>query len=403
MERNEDARPLIMHVVYRFYAGGLENGLVNIINQMPTEAVRHVIVCLTDHDDFIERIKVPVEVIDLHKKAGFDWGCSYRFFKLVRQIRPDIVHSRNLAALEYQLPAWLATRPLSCHGEHGWDVSDLTGRLKYRLIRRFYSYWVDAYIALSKHTYQYLVERVNIPPAKVMQICNGVNTDVFSPAGKPNLLPPDQVDQDCFVIGTVGRLAQVKNQLLLLQAFASLLDNPAGDGKKVRLLIIGSGECEPSLKQFVREHHLEQFVFFMGQQEDINKWLQYMDLFVLPSLAEGICNTILEAMAAGKAVIATDVGGNGELVVDGETGTLVESQNCAELERAMLAYLLRPAMLAKHAQAARERAVAEFSLPVMVGKYSRFYRDLLAQHPHAKRLPSDDLTDVNNGSNIQHK
>ncbi len=402
MDCSEDVRPLIMHVVYRFYAGGLENGLVNIINHMPRDTVRHVIVCLTDHDDFIERIKVPVEIIDLHKKPGFDWGCYYHFYKLVKQLRPDIVHSRNLAALEYQLPAWLAIRPLACHGEHGWDVADLTGRLKYRLIRWFYSHWVDAYIALSKHTLNYLVEQVKIPRAKVSHICNGVNTYAFMPAARPNLLPSDKVDSDCFVIGTVGRLALVKNQLLLLQAFASLLDNPAGDGKKIRLLIIGAGECETSLKSFVEEHHLEQFVFFMGQQQDINKWLQYMDLFVLPSLAEGICNTILEAMAAGKAVIATDVGGNGELVVDGETGTLIESQNCAELERAMLAYILRPAMLAKHAKAARERALAEFSLPVMVEKYSRFYHELLAQHQHVKSLPYEDLTSLSKSPKSRH-
>ncbi|MCE0556612.1 MULTISPECIES: TIGR03088 family PEP-CTERM/XrtA system glycosyltransferase [unclassified Motilimonas] len=388
MKMDNDARPLIMHVVYRFYAGGLENGMVNILNQMPTDKVRHIIVCLTDHDDFIERIKVPVEVVDLHKKPGMDWSCYWRFMQLVKRHQPDIVHSRNLAALEYQLPAWCATRPLACHGEHGWDVTDLTGgSLKYRFIRWLYSHWVDAYIALSKHTLDYLIQGVGIGRHKISHICNGVDTERFQPAAKHLILPEELVDKDCFVIGTVGRLALVKNQLLLLRAFSSLLDNPASDGKKVRLLIIGSGECEEMLKAFVAEHHLTQFVIFLGQQDDINKWLHCMDLFVLPSLGEGICNTILEAMAAGKTVVATDVGGNAELVVDGKTGTLVESDNDADLERAMLNYLLRPTLLLKHAEAARLRVEHEFSLSAMVAKYTRFYHDLLAQHHHPKSLP----------------
>ena len=388
MTKDNDARPLIMHLVYRFYAGGLENGMVNIINQMPCDKVRHVIVCLTDHDAFIERIKVPIEVVDLHKKPGTDWSCYWRLMQLVKQYRPDIVHSRNLAALEYQVPAWLASRPLACHGEHGWDVSDLNGgSLKYRFVRWLYSHWVDAYIALSRHTLDYLTQGVGICQHKISHICNGVDTERFHPGAKLQLLPEDKIDKDCFVIGTVGRLALVKNQLLLLRAFASLLDNPASDGKKIRLLMIGSGECEAALKQFVEMQHLGQFVTFLGQQEDINKWLHCMDLFVLPSLSEGICNTILEAMAAGKAVVATDVGGNSELVVDGETGTLVESDNDAELERAMLNYLLRPTLLLKHGEAARLRVEQEFSLPVMVAKYTRFYHDLLAQHHHPKSLP----------------
>ena len=130
------ANPLIAHVIYRLGIGGLENGLVNLINRLPESRYRHVIISLTDVSDFKQRIKrQDVGCIALNKRAGNDVMMLWRLWRLFRRLRPSSVHSRNLAALEAQFPAWLAGVPCRIHGEHGRDVSDMDGfSKKYRWI-----------------------------------------------------------------------------------------------------------------------------------------------------------------------------------------------------------------------------------------------------------------------------
>ena len=114
--------PLIVHVIYRLGVGGLENGLVNLINRLPESQYRHTIVSLTDVSDFQQRIRRDnVSCLALHKRPGNDIGMLWKLWRLFRELRPAIVHSRNLAALEAQLPAWLAGVPCRVHGEHGPD------------------------------------------------------------------------------------------------------------------------------------------------------------------------------------------------------------------------------------------------------------------------------------------
>ncbi len=379
MENRPDSRPLILHLVYRFSAGGLENGLVNIINNLPDKMFRHAIVCLTQHDAFIERIKTDIQVYDLYKKPGNDFSIYWKVWRLCRRLKPTIVHTRNLASLEMQLFAWIAGCQLRCHGEHGWDIADLYGgERKYRYFRRFLSPLISAYVALSKHTALYLTQGAGIPKNKLNHIYNGVDTHKFRPQVKRPHLAPVFSDQNCFVIGTVGRLAKVKNQQLLIRAFASLLDNPATYSKKLRLVIVGDGECKDELRELVDRKNLQQFVYFAGNQDQVQSWLNNFDLFVLPSLAEGVCNTILEAMACSTAVVATNVGGNGELVVTGETGMLVQSNHREQMELAMLHYILRPQLLSLHGESGRKRVERFFSLENMVSGYLAFYQKLLA-------------------------
>ena len=123
-----DARPLIAHVVYRFDVGGLENGLVNLLNRLPRERFRHVVVSLTDVTDFRRRVvRDDVEYVALHKSPGHGVRLYRRLYRLFRRLDPQIVHTRNLAALEATVPAWFARVPVRIHGEHGRDVNDLRG------------------------------------------------------------------------------------------------------------------------------------------------------------------------------------------------------------------------------------------------------------------------------------
>lgn len=184
MSAETDPRPLIAHVMYRFDIGGLENGVVNLINHMPGEAFRHVVISLTEITDFRKRIaRDDVEFIALAKPAGHVLWIYPQLFRLFRRLRPAIVHSRNLAAMEVVVPALLASVPVRIHSEHGRDVDDLDGSSKkHQWLRRIYAPFVTQFIALSKDLENYLTSRVGVRKDKVVQIYNGVDTGRFYPA-----------------------------------------------------------------------------------------------------------------------------------------------------------------------------------------------------------------------------
>jgi len=176
-----DPRPLIAHVVYRFDIGGLENGVVNLINHLPVEAYRHVVIALTEVTDFRQRITRPdVECIALDKPPGQTFKLYPRLYRLFRELRPAIVHTRNLAALECTVPAWAAGVPVRIHGEHGREGSDLDGSSrKYRWIRRAYRPFVSRYIALSQELAGYLRDSVGVEAQRLERIYNGVDAEKF--------------------------------------------------------------------------------------------------------------------------------------------------------------------------------------------------------------------------------
>src|ERR1035437_2718619 len=164
MDTDTTQPPLIVHIIYRLGIGGLENGLINLINQLPADTYRHAIVSLKDSTDFRKRLtRSDVDIYQLNKKEGQDWGSFLRLYKLLKQIKPTIVHTRNLATIEYQVPAWLAGVKHRVHGEHGWDVFDPDGsNIKYQWVRRLLNPLIQRFIPLSKHLESYLTEKIKV-------------------------------------------------------------------------------------------------------------------------------------------------------------------------------------------------------------------------------------------------
>lgn len=375
---NGDRRPLVAHVIYRLGVGGLENGVVNLVNRLPEARFRHAIVCLTDYTDFRRRIARPdVSVHAIHKGPGHDPGAWLRLYRLFRMLRPAVVHTRNLGCLEALLPAWLAGVPARVHGEHGWDVFDPDGRSrKYRLLRRLHSPLVDRYVPLSRELETYLVDAVGIPPARLTRIYNGVDTARFHP-GDGAGLPAGFASPDSLVIGTVGRMHGVKDQRNLAQAFVELARLVPTQAARLRLVLIGDGPLRAECQALLARAGLAEQAWLPGSRDDVPGLLRALDLFVLPSQAEGISNTILEAMACGLPVVATAVGGNPELVADGATGALVPPNDPTALAVALQAYVIDPARRAAHAAAARQRVETRFSLANMMARYAALYEGVL--------------------------
>lgn len=377
-----DSTYLIVHVIYRLDIGGLENGLVNLINRMPGGRYRHAIVCLTGYTDFRKRIQKKVPVYAMAKREGKDPALYFRLWRLFRRLRPDIVHTRNLATLEAQLPAFLAGVQHRVHGEHGRDVHDIdnTSR-KYRLLRAAYRPLVHRYIPLSRELEMYLKEDVGVSPERIVPICNGVDTERFRPVigqeERASPLPEGFAGPDTLVIGTVGRLEKVKDQVTLARAFAELVKRFPQERHRLRLVIVGEGSLRGEVESVLAKAGLATSAWFAGARDDVPQLLRSFDVFVLPSLGEGISNTILEAMASGLPVVATDVGGNGELVTEGRNGYLVPRDDPLAMAEQLGRYVADSSLRSAHGRFSRKRAEREFSLVGMVHRYTAVYDDLV--------------------------
>jgi len=380
--------PLVLHLVYRFDTGGLENGVVNLINHMSPDVFRHAVVALTDVvPAFASRIHRPdVEFVSLHKPAGHGVKLYPKLAQLFRQMRPAIAHTRNLAALECQVPAWWAGVPGRVHGEHGRDVEDLDGSSRrHQWMRRVYSPFVQRYVALSQDLGGYLTDRVGIAPQRIAQIYNGVDTIRFAPAPRgadglrvrPPIAGCPFTDPGLWLVGTVGRMQTVKDQTLLARAFVRALVLAPALRARLRLALVGEGPLRAQAQGILAEGGAADLAWLPGERADVPAVMRGLDLFVLPSQAEGISNTILEAMACACPVLATRVGGNAELVQAGTTGELVPAGDVEAMAQALVALASDPARAARLGQAGRARVEQSFSLQAMVGAYQALYQQQL--------------------------
>ncbi|WP_213999911.1 TIGR03088 family PEP-CTERM/XrtA system glycosyltransferase [Arsukibacterium sp.] len=369
----------ICHLLWSFRTGGLENGVVNLINQLEPGEFRHSIICLTDYDQaFFSRIQRDnVHIYCLHKRPGHDLSSFWRCWRLLRQLKPDICHSRNLAAMEYQAAAMLARIPLRLHGEHGWDLTDLAGQnKKYVLLKRLFKKIIHRYICLSEEGRHYLQNVVGVSSNRLSKICNGVDTQRFTPESPElSVLPEPLVTGDRIIFGTVGRIADVKNQQLLVAAYIELCQQHKTFQQTTALVIIGDGPTRTQLQQQLATAGLHSQCWLPGDRNDIAAILPDLSVFVLPSLAEGISNTILEAMACALPVIASNVGGNAELVEPEQTGWLFSSNNKSQLQQLMLQCQQAPTELQRLGSNARAAAEQKFSLGTMVAAYRHLYLD----------------------------
>jgi sugar transferase (PEP-CTERM/EpsH1 system associated) len=377
--------------------GGLENGVVNIVNRIPADRFRHAIICLTDFSEFRQRLRRGDVIVQaLSKPAGNSPVMHFKLWRLLRQLRPAIVHTRNLAALEGTLPATLAGVPVRIHGEHGRDVDDLDGSNRGRQrIRRLFKPFVHHYITVSQDLADYLQEKVGVPASRITQIYNGVDTELFYPARNGRELLPDLRfgNGDLFVIGSVGRMQTVKDPLNLVKAFIQLRQMVPDLAARLRLAMVGDGPLRSEALALLSASGALDAAWLPGNRDDIPSIMRGFDLFVLPSLAEGVSNTLLEAMATGLPIVATRVGGNPELVEEGATAKLVPQADPQALASAIREYVMDREMARRHGLAARRLAEQRFGLDVMVRSYMALYDRALAGSRHGET--KSDLPQIN--------
>jgi len=357
-----DASIRICHVVLSLRPGGLENGVVNVINGLPSPQFQSSVICLQESGEFAERIKDrSVEVVPMGLKPGNDPKMPFQVASVLRRLKPHIVHTRNIEAFFYgAVAAKIARVPHVIHSEHGrtFPETRLRSWVQRALVRG-----TDCTFAVTARLREDLVRYIGLPASRIEVLYNGVDLGKFSAARPPRA--PDAPIR----IGSVGRMVPVKNYPLLLEALAKL---PADCRWTCRL--VGDGPERDRLRTIALQLGLQDRVEFLGHREDVAALLQEMDIFVLPSISEGMSNTLLEAMAAGAAAIASDVGGNSEIVANGASGLLFPSGDAATLGEHLARLINDEGLRTRLCNAARERMHAEFSITGMIDRYASLYR-----------------------------
>lgn len=357
---------ILAHVVLNLNIGGLERVVVNLVKGFQSSPYRCVVCCLEEGGPFASEIRsMGVDVKVFAKRDGIDWRCVRRLAKYFRDEDVRIVHTHNAASHFHGVAAAVAGGVRArVHTKHGRDYPDDRRKV---LLNRLLSWGTDEIVTVSDDARDVVVQVEKVNPRKVRRIWNGVDTELYR--------PPDRIVAEP-VIGTVARLSPEKDQRTLLTAFKLV----RAELPDARLVLVGDGSEAADLARMARDLGISDQVDFLGPRSDVSEILHTFSVFTLTSTTEGISMTVLEAMAAGLPIVATDVGGNREIVAPPACGLIVPPGDPEALSRAYLELLADAQRRGQIGRNARRRAVEHFSLNQMIAEYAKVYSDVL-NHP----------------------
>jgi len=313
-----------------------------------------------------------VKTLSLDIKSKLDLGGLFKLVRLLRREKIDILHTHLFHVnLLGRIAGRLAGVPVIISHQHGVERN----RSKVRsLLDRLTSRYADLVISTCEVVKETLIKRDKISPGKIRIIYNGVetpNVNVESSSVRRDL----GIALDAPVIGVVANLRPMKGYDTFLKAARMILD----EVENARFLIVGGGPLEDELKALAFKLGIWPQTIFTGFRDDVPNLLATMDVFVLPSLWEGVPMALLEAMAMAKPVVATEVGGIPEIVIDGVTGLLVPPRDPDALAEAIIALLQDRERAEAMGQAGRERVEKYFTVERMVQKTEALYEELIGE------------------------
>ncbi|MFQ5880869.1 MAG: glycosyltransferase [Candidatus Methylomirabilales bacterium] len=359
----------LLFLVTTFDVGGAEKIIARLATSLPRDRYLVTVAALQGRSGRIgaDLAAAGVPAHDLRMRTKLDLGGALRLRALLKQERIEVLYSflfhANLMARVVGRWCGVPVR-ISAERIAGWEgpVRCLLNRLTARLATRV--------VAVSEAVRDEMARTLGIAPEQIAVIPNGVNIHKFTPASRPVDVP---------VIGCTGRLHRKNGHRTLLEAFAAVRQALP----EARLLLVGEGPERGSLERTVARRRWGGTVTFTGEQPDVRPWLHGMAVYVQPSIAEGMSNSILEAMACGLPVVATRVGGTPEVVEDGAIGVLVPPKDPAALATALVALLRDPSRRAAMGAAGRDRVVRRFNEVDMIRRTTAFL-DALVNTAHLR-------------------
>jgi glycosyltransferase involved in cell wall biosynthesis len=361
--------------------GGAEAVVASLASGLDRARYRSVVCLFRDGwlRDRCERLGVETHVVPM--RGMLDLGWLRRFTRLLRDRRVAVIHAHEFGANTYgTLAGRLAGVPAvaTVHGR-SYYADCRRRRLAYRVVS-----CAAAMVAVSEDVKRFVVEATGVPAGRVRVVLNGVAAATPVPEETRARLRAELGIRDGErVVTVVGSLYPVKGHRYLLEAVPRVLES----FPSTVFLIAGRGGCEGDLREQARGLGIETRVRFLGLRGDVPVLLAASDVFVLPSLSEGLSIAILEAMAAGRPVVATRVGGNPELVLHGQTGVLVPPADPPALASAMVGVLTDPEASRRLGEEGRRLVTDRFGIDAMVKQYEAIYDAALGRN-HGPRAPS---------------
>lgn len=363
----------VLHLIQGLEFGGLENITLSLLENLDKDIYTTSICCFDTLGNLTNRINGNIKVHFLKRKHGIDYFYPFKLARLLKKQQIQILHLHNSTAFFYGVIAGkLAGIPAIVYTEHARDVFP---NLKVRIADKLLSFLTDRIIVVAEYLKENLIDYEKFDEHKISVIYNGIDpaefnikTDHIKKRKELNL------DGNSPVIGIVARLDPIKNHVFLIKAMKHVI----GKFPKAVLLIVGDGPIHSELKSLVKHYMLDKNVRFLGTRTDVPEIMSVIDVFVLCSKSEGLSVTLLEAMAAGKPVVATSVGGNPELIEHDINGLLVESDDEEELSKALIELLTDKSKSLKLGEAAKKKIVENFTLNNMVRKYEKIYETCLS-------------------------
>ncbi|MDD5427110.1 MAG: glycosyltransferase [candidate division Zixibacteria bacterium] len=379
---NSRAKINLMHAVLDMDLGGLQRLIAETTMVMDRERFNIEVVCYDRLGCFADYLTARGIQVTLLQKKPRSANLLYplRLAKFLRQKKVHILHMHPGAFVYGCLAGAMVRTPALVYTEHGRAVVEDPVRL---VEDRISGFFVHQMIAVSKNLETYLAEVVHLPAKKICTVINGIRTEKFARREKAEkLLMEFNLTDRCKVIGTVSRLDAVKDQLSMIKAF-QIVNEKIPDSK---LLIVGEGHMRETLTEHIVKNNLQDKVIITGQRQDVPELLHIFDLFVLSSLSEGTSVSLLEAMAAGLPPVVTNVGGNPDIVKNGENGLVVEPKDTPALADAILEILTDPAMYERFSKNAVATVKQNYSIEKMVATYTDIYLKLLRRKRKFKDL-----------------
>jgi glycosyltransferase involved in cell wall biosynthesis len=377
----KNGRVPVMFPVNQLGVGGAERQLAELVKGMDKNRFEPIVVSLYPGGALEPEVKAMpgVELISLRRRGRFDFLILFKIYRLLRQRRVKIIQPFLTPASFFGMaPSFMNRRLVKIITERcGVRVNPRLGSSLYRKAEDFLTRYADWVVPNSQSGEDYVIKR-GISPAKVKVIYNGINLERLKP--NPDVvarirqqvkLPPGGK-----IIGITASLTPAKDHATFLKAAKAV----SAIVPQTRFVMLGDGPLRPDLERMSRELGIDSVVTFFGNQRDVGSYISSYDIACLTSFDhEGCSNATLEAMALGKPVVVTDIGGNREVVEHGITGLLVPPKNPEALANNIITYLKQPELAQRIGQQAKQKVLTQFSIPRMVQEYQDLFETALKQ------------------------
>ena len=303
------------------------------------------------------------------EKRGFDFGVIKAIRHKIKQSKIDILHCHQYTPWVYGTLASIGTGTKVIFTEHGRFYPDVK-HPKRQFVNPLLSLLTSKITAISRATAQALQDFEYIPLHKVKVIYNGINAHI----PKSVQCKRDELDisPETLVVGSIARFDPIKNHLMMIESIKSLIDRNID----VHLILVGDGECRGLIESRISEYNLQEHVTLPGYISKPFDYLNAMDIFLLTSYSEGTSMTLLEAMRAGKPCIVTNVGGNPEVILDGKNGIVIESDNSAQLNDAVVKLYKDKSLYSDMSTNTKLRFSDVFTTEKMLDEFSSIYESI---------------------------